>query len=91
MGTSETWFMKLTLPDMDDMGFLENLELIRKSAEGVRLTVGGMLFVGKQKALKQYLPQAEVIYLHYSDTKLCEDGILYKEGRGRGTKYFLCK
>ena len=24
-------------------------------------------------------------------TKLCEDGILYKEGRGRGTKYFLCK
>lgn len=61
-----------TLPDMDDMGFLENLELIRKSAEGVRLTVGGMLFVGKQKSLKQYLPQAEVIYLHYSDNDQLE-------------------
>lgn len=61
-----------TLPDMDDIGFLENLELIRKSAEGIRITVGGMLFVGKQRSIKQYLPQAEVIYLHYSSNDQLE-------------------
>ena len=30
------------------------------------LTIAGLLFVGKETAINRLLPQAEVIYLHYS-------------------------
>ena len=33
----------------------------------MRVTVAGLLFVGKAASIARLLPQAEVIYLHYSD------------------------
>lgn len=55
------------LPDSEDKTFLENLELIRIEENEIRLTVAGLLFVGKEQAIRRHLPQAEIIYLHYSD------------------------
>jgi ATP-dependent DNA helicase RecG len=56
-----------TLPDSADMTFLDNLELIRWDGEQAAVTVAGLLFVGKEQSIRHYLPQAEVIYLHYSE------------------------
>lgn len=56
-----------TLPDMDDMNFLQNLQLIQLNGDDVKLTVAGMLFVGKESSIRHFLPQAEVVYLHYSE------------------------
>lgn len=57
---------KSSLPELDDMSFLRDLGLIKED-EGVdRLTIAGLLFVGKETAINRLLPQAEVIYLHYS-------------------------
>lgn len=57
---------KSSLPELDDKSFLRDLGLIKED-EGVdKLTVAGLLFVGKETAIKRLLPQAEVIYLHYS-------------------------
>lgn len=36
------------------------------------MTVAGLLFVGKQNSISRLLPQAEVIYLHYSAENLEE-------------------
>ncbi len=52
---------------MADTTFLDNLNLIRMDKDEVRVTVAGLLFVGKAASLARLLPQAEVIYLHYSD------------------------
>lgn len=56
-----------TLAELDDMSFLKNLSLIKETEEGVKLTVAGLLFVGKAPSIQKYMPQAECIYLHYSD------------------------
>ena len=56
------------LPDEPDMTFLDDLELIHVEGEDIFLTVAGLLFVGKEQSIRRYLPQAEVIYLHYSDS-----------------------
>ena len=57
---------KSSLPELEDMTFLRDLGLIKED-EGVdKLTVAGLLFVGKETAINRLLPQAEVIYLHYS-------------------------
>lgn len=57
---------KSSLPELEDMPFLRDLGLIKED-EGVdRLTIAGLLFVGKEIAINRLLPQAEVIYLHYS-------------------------
>lgn len=57
---------KSSLPELEDMSFLRDLGLIKED-EGVdRLTIAGLLFVGKETAINRLLPQAEVIYLHYS-------------------------
>lgn len=57
---------KSSLPELEDMSFLRDLGLIKED-EGIdRLTIAGLLFVGKEAALNRLLPQAEVIYLHYS-------------------------
>ena len=61
-----------TLIDLDDISFLRDLSLIIDSEEGIHLTIAGMLFVGKEKSIKQLLPQAELIYLHYNDNNLEE-------------------
>ena len=37
-----------------------------------RLTIAGLLFVGKEASIQRLLPQAEVIYLHYSADNLEE-------------------
>jgi ATP-dependent DNA helicase RecG len=63
---------KSTLPELDDKAFLRDLGLI-KFEDGVdRLTVAGLIFVGKQNSITHLLPQAEVIYLHYSNENLEE-------------------
>lgn len=61
-----------SLSELENMSFLRDLGLVRED-EGVdRLTIAGLLFVGKETAVKRLLPQAEVIYLHYSDDNLEE-------------------
>lgn len=61
-----------TLSDMEDMAFLNDLGLIKNDEGKVRLTIAGLLFVGKEQAIHRLLPQAEVIYLHYSQLNLEE-------------------
>lgn len=57
---------KSSLPELEDMSFLRDLGLVKED-EGVdRITIAGLLFVGKETAINRLLPQAEVIYLHYS-------------------------
>ena len=63
---------KSTLPDMEDMAFLKDLGLIKEEAEQYKLTIAGLLFVGKEATLNKLLPQAEVIYLHYGEKNLEE-------------------
>lgn len=61
-----------TLPLMEDRAFLKDLYLVRQIEDKIKLTVAGMLFVGKQSAINRTIPQAEVIYLHYSDINKTE-------------------
>lgn len=61
-----------TLSDMDDIAFLRDLGLIKYDGDGVKLTIAGLLFVGKEQAIHRLLPQAEIIYLHYSQSNLEE-------------------
>lgn len=50
-----------SLPELEDMSFLRDLGLIKED-EGVdKLTIAGLLFVGKESAIDRLLPQAEVI------------------------------
>lgn len=61
-----------TLSEMEDMALLSDLGLIKYDAGNVKLTIAGLLFVGKEQAIHRLLPQAEVIYLHYSQSNLEE-------------------
>lgn len=61
-----------TLSEMEDYAFLNDLGLIKYDDEGVKLTIAGLLFVGKEQSIRRLLPQAEVIYLHYSQSNLEE-------------------
>lgn len=61
-----------TLPDMEDMAFLTDLGLIKYESGELKLTIAGLLFVGKEQSISRLLPQAEVIYLHYSKENLEE-------------------
>lgn len=61
-----------TLADMDDIAFLRDLALVKSDSGNIKLTVAGLLFVGKEQAINRLLPQAEVIYLHYSELNLEE-------------------
>lgn len=61
-----------TLADMDDIAFLRDLALVKSDSGNIKLTVAGLLFVGKEQAINKLLPQAEVIYLHYSESNLEE-------------------
>lgn len=61
-----------TLADMDDFAFLRDLALVKSDSGNIKLTVAGLLFVGKEQAINRLLPQAEVIYLHYSESNLEE-------------------
>ena len=63
---------KSTLPDLEDNDFLRDLHLIKHDGDAERLTVAGLLFVGKEISIQRLLPQAEVIYLHYSSDNLEE-------------------
>lgn len=63
---------KSTLADMDDIAFLRDLALVKSDSGNIKLTVAGLLFVGKEQAINRLLPQAEVIYLHYSESNLEE-------------------
>lgn len=55
-----------TLPELEDMAFLRDLGLITDYNREIKLTIAGLLFVGKELSIQRLLPQAEVIYLHYS-------------------------
>lgn len=61
-----------TLADMDDIAFLRDLAFVKSDSGNIKLTVAGLLFVGKEQAINRLLPQAEVIYLHYSESNLEE-------------------
>ena len=61
-----------TLPEMDDMAFLKDLGLTVEENGRVKLTIAGLLFVGKDASIQRLLPQAEVIYLHYDKSNLEE-------------------
>ena len=61
-----------TLPQMDDMAFLKDLGLTAEDKGQVKLTIAGLLFVGKDTSIQRLLPQAEVIYLHYGKDNLEE-------------------
>lgn len=61
-----------TLPYLEDNDFLRDLQLTKYDGDVERLTVAGLLFVGKEKSIQRLLPQAEVIYLHYSADNLEE-------------------
>lgn len=63
---------KSTLPDLEDTAFMRDLGLIKKDGNLQKLTIAGLLFVGKETSIKRLLPQAEVIYLHYSADNLEE-------------------
>jgi len=63
---------KSTLPELEDMAFLRDLGLVKTDGDKEKLTIAGMLFVGKENSIKRLLPQAEVIYLHYSAENLEE-------------------
>ncbi len=63
---------KSTLPDLEDYEFLRDLQLIKYDGNEERLTIAGLLFVGKESSINRLLPQAEVIYLHYSSNNLEE-------------------
>ena len=64
---------KSTLPDLEDIEFLRDLQLVKYDGDVERLTIAGLLFVGKESSIQRLLPQAEVIYLHYSADNLEED------------------
>lgn len=61
-----------TLSQMEDIPFLRDLELIKSDAGQEKLSIAGLLFVGKESAIQRLLPQAEVIYLHYNEKNLTE-------------------
>lgn len=61
-----------TLPAMDDMAFLKDLGLIVEENGITKLTIAGLLFVGKEKSIRKMLPQAETIYLRYDESNLEE-------------------
>lgn len=61
-----------TLPDLDDIAFLRDLKLVVNNNGQDRLTIAGLLFVGKEQSIQRLLPQAEVIYLHYGKENLEE-------------------
>ena len=52
-----------TLTLLDDLAFLRDLHLIKEFNGEDKLTVAGLLFVGKDEAIRRSIPQAEVIYL----------------------------
>lgn len=58
-----------TLYNLDDISFLEDLELIKIVKEQIVLTVAGVLFVGTEKAINKYLPQAEILVFSYESGK----------------------
>ncbi len=61
-----------TLPDLEDMAFLKDLKLIVDEGGQIKLTIAGLLFIGKDVSIQRLLPQAEVIYLHYGKGNLEE-------------------
>lgn len=61
-----------SLVNLQDKAFLNDLGLIVNNEREIKLTIAGLLFVGKDESIKEYLPQAEVIYLHYNEKNSTE-------------------
>lgn len=47
---------KSTLSEMEDMPFLRDLGLIKEDGDIEKLTIVGLLFVGKEKSIMRLLP-----------------------------------
>lgn len=56
-----------TLYQGDDLSFLRDLRLIEDNNDGVRLTIAGLLFIGRKESIVKHLPQAEIILLTYNN------------------------
>ena len=61
-----------TLVNLSDKAFLNDLGLTVSVDGQVKLTIAGLLFVGKDDSIRKYLPQSEVIYLHYNEKNTTE-------------------
>ncbi|MBC8060687.1 MAG: hypothetical protein H7Y18_08470, partial [Clostridiaceae bacterium] len=61
-----------TLVNLQDKAFLNDLGLTVNIDGIIKLTIAGLLFVGKDDSIKAYLPQSEVIYLHYNEKNTTE-------------------
>lgn len=61
-----------TLVSLQDKAFLNDLGLTVSVNGETKLTIAGLLFVGKDESIREYLPQTEVIYLHYSEKNTTE-------------------
>ena len=61
-----------TLINLTDKALLSDLGFVRSVNGENKLTLAGLLFVGKDEAIKKYIPQAEVIYLHYNKSNVVE-------------------
>lgn len=59
-----------TLYLLDDLSFLKDLDLIKLVKNEIKLTVAGVLFVGSQEAIANFLPQAEILLLTYTEGKM---------------------
>jgi len=61
-----------TLVNLQDKAFLNDLGLTVNIEGRTKLTIAGLLFVGKDNSIKAKLPQSEVIYLHYNEKNTTE-------------------
>lgn len=61
-----------TLAKMEDLALLRDLQLLVDDKGVERLTVAGLLFVGKENSIRRMLPQMEVVFLKYDESNLEE-------------------
>ena len=61
-----------TLVNLKDKAFLNDLGLTVSVDGQIKLTIAGLLFVGKDDSIRKYLPQSEIIYLHYNEKNAIE-------------------
>lgn len=54
--------------ELDDMDLLKSLGIIQEIEDEKRLTIAGLMLVGKEKALKRHMPQNEIIYFRFGES-----------------------
>lgn len=66
---------KSSLPELEDMSFLRDLGLIKEDEGVERLTIAGLLFVGKETAINRLLPQFRLEVEDFSE-KVFQEALL---------------